>query len=78
MISGVNLFYSRGSGTILIDPDGSGLEFVGHAECRVDRTGVETGGETVLGVVGFLNNFLDRAERGDAKHRAEDFVMKLE
>jgi len=48
--------------TVLVDPDSTSLEVLGDVEGSVERLGVETGSETVLGVVGLLDDLVKSAE----------------
>ena len=60
---------------VLVDPDGTGAEAVGNADGGVEVGGVDGSGETVIRVVGALEDLLLRLELGDRADRAEDLLL---
>jgi hypothetical protein len=60
---------------VLVDPDGTRLERVGHADGGVEVGGVHTRGETVGGVVADGDDLLLGLELGDGADGAEDLLL---
>lgn len=60
---------------VAVDPDGAGLEAVGHADGGVDVLGVDGGSQAVGGVVGQVDDLLLILELGDGADGAEDLLL---
>ena len=58
---------------MVVDPDGTGVELVGHSHGAADIAGEHRGCQAVVGVVGELKRFLFVGEALDGEDRPENF-----
>ncbi len=60
---------------VVVDPDGTGLERVGHTKGRVEILGVNGSGKTIGGLVTSLDNLIFGLELADGADRSEDLLL---
>src|SRR5690606_14207430 len=58
-----------------VDAHGAGPQRGGQPQRATEVAGLDIGGEAVLGGIGDGEGFVFGIERGDAQHRAEDFLL---